>query len=482
MNQKENKTNCGSCFGGIWNLLSRVCKTTEVNQYNTWDNVSENKGNICEYDSPDVVDRLMRKASFVHQNLAQNFEDQIVYFPPSWCDDVKQSVDLYCDAEDIQSFPFWNKLENKKVRIVTTFNGYNNEKMPNFDSCNVRYIENCDQKLKSRFLIIDERLLILGNFGCTNASIEYRLRTDCCETLKQFRNQFWLLYNQAADVPKSNETLKDVIISPSSICENSISENQNTDNQVGTKTDFGQQTDNSDISVEKIQPNNLDYIVGYAHEFYITRSSHEIDMLQYDKEIEIAKKNLGTESSFLTSMNIIDKPVEAIKNWIKQTKSSLDVCMYSFTNNDFSKELIKLVKRKCSVRIIGDDSGDGDYHDQLPNLAKSGCKVKYLGKKIDEFRQVKMHHKLAIRDNSSVLFGSFNWTNSAAKRNYETALTTVDPNIVNQLRLEFLTLWNIACQERKQKSAEKLGQAPNISNIRQNQTKTKTKIKTKIKS
>ena len=53
-----------------------------------------------------------------------------------------------------------------------------------------------------------------------------------------------------------------------------------------------------------------------------------------------------------------------------------------------------------------------------------------------------MHHKFAIIDNKVIMFGSFNWTVQAQKRNRENLHNTSDQDIIFPFSQEFESLWN----------------------------------------
>ena len=52
-----------------------------------------------------------------------------------------------------------------------------------------------------------------------------------------------------------------------------------------------------------------------------------------------------------------------------------------------------------------------------------------------------MHHKFALFDDKVLLTGSYNWTRSAAERNYENLILSEDPALLRAFRLEFDRIW-----------------------------------------
>ena len=126
----------------------------------------------------------------------------------------------------------------------------------------------------------------------------------------------------------------------------------------------------------------------------------------------------------------------AILNEIKHAKRSLDICVFTITDNQISKEIENTFKR-IPVRIISDNDKSGDLGSDIYRFHQNGLKVK-----IDETDK-HMHHKFMIIDNKRVLTGSYNWTVSAAEKNEENIIILNDIQTVNRFSDEFNKLWNV---------------------------------------
>lgn len=109
--------------------------------------------------------------------------------------------------------------------------------------------------------------------------------------------------------------------------------------------------------------------------------------------------------------------------WIDNTKNSIDIAMYSFTNKSIAKRLKNAAKRGVKIRIVADyDQSIHDRYTQIGYLAKyKNIAIRLLRGKYAKRGEYygKMHMKLAIFDNKKVVFGSANWSNAAFKSNYE---------------------------------------------------------------
>eukprot|EP01097_Dermamoeba_algensis_P008098 TRINITY_DN5266_c0_g1_i2.p1 TRINITY_DN5266_c0_g1~~TRINITY_DN5266_c0_g1_i2.p1 ORF type:complete len:156 (+),score=26.63 TRINITY_DN5266_c0_g1_i2:48-515(+) len=123
------------------------------------------------------------------------------------------------------------------------------------------------------------------------------------------------------------------------------------------------------------------------------------------------------------------------QNYIKNAKSSLDICVYTITDNRISKVLIDLHKKGVKVRVITDDEKADDLGSDVQEFIKAGIPVK-----VDR-SPFFMHHKFVVIDNSILLNGSFNWTKGACFNNRENIMVTNDPAFVKPFDKEFEKLW-----------------------------------------
>ena len=125
------------------------------------------------------------------------------------------------------------------------------------------------------------------------------------------------------------------------------------------------------------------------------------------------------------------KIIELIKN----SKKTIDIAMYSFTNKEFSKALKDASNRGVKIRVVLDKKSDNEQFSQGGYLAKyknisvyhlEGIKAtsgKYNGK---------MHSKMAIIDDKYLFIGSANWSFSAFDSNYETLFLSDNFETVNR--------------------------------------------------
>lgn len=132
-------------------------------------------------------------------------------------------------------------------------------------------------------------------------------------------------------------------------------------------------------------------------------------------------------------------PGNEIKNEIKflldHAQTSVDLCIFTITDNELAGKIKACKNRGVKVRIITDDEKVNDNGSEIHKLAKVGIPIK-----IDHSRY-HMHNKFGIIDGRIAITGSFNWTYTATKHNQENLLATSKYEIVKQYNEEFERLW-----------------------------------------
>ncbi|WP_319227550.1 phospholipase D-like domain-containing protein [Draconibacterium orientale] len=132
-------------------------------------------------------------------------------------------------------------------------------------------------------------------------------------------------------------------------------------------------------------------------------------------------------------------PGNDIKNEIKtlldHATQTVDLCIFTITDNELARKIISCHKRGVKVRIITDDEKMEDNGSEIAQLAKAGIPTKI------DHSHYHMHNKFGIIDNKIAITGSFNWTYSATKHNQENLVATTKFEIVKQYDEEFNRLW-----------------------------------------
>ncbi|NOR74052.1 MAG: hypothetical protein GQ525_02720 [Draconibacterium sp.] len=128
----------------------------------------------------------------------------------------------------------------------------------------------------------------------------------------------------------------------------------------------------------------------------------------------------------------IKKTIETI---LKEASLSVDLCVFTITDNELARQIIACHKRRVKVRVITDDNKVKDKGSEIFKLKKAGIQIKI------DHSHYHMHNKFGIIDNRIAITGSFNWTYTATKHNQENLLATSNFDIVKQYHNEFERLW-----------------------------------------
>lgn len=126
-----------------------------------------------------------------------------------------------------------------------------------------------------------------------------------------------------------------------------------------------------------------------------------------------------------------------VLQYLSNTVFAFDLCMYTLSDDYLSDEILRLHDNGIAVRIICDDSKSFDAGTDVRRLAKAGIPVKTDG------HPELMHHKFAVIDEKIVLNGSYNWTRTAAERNYENLIFIENQQLAKTFSHEFDRLWNM---------------------------------------
>ena len=130
-----------------------------------------------------------------------------------------------------------------------------------------------------------------------------------------------------------------------------------------------------------------------------------------------------------------DNCVGKISDLFAQARSSVDICVFTITDNRIVEAIEKAHRRRVQIRVISDDDKAMDAGSDIERLDRSGISVRM------DKSEHHMHHKFAIFDKRQLLSGSYNWTRSAALNNDENFLVTSDPELLKAYTRMFDKLW-----------------------------------------
>ena len=124
---------------------------------------------------------------------------------------------------------------------------------------------------------------------------------------------------------------------------------------------------------------------------------------------------------------------------LKGAQRSIHFMAFSFTTNDFADVMIQKHRQGMTVMGVMDESQfKSNTGTNYPKFRDASMKV-YL-----DGIPGHMHHKVMIIDEEIVIFGSYNFSISAEKRNDETVMIVFDPNFAAQFVSEFWRVYEQA--------------------------------------
>jgi cardiolipin hydrolase len=121
---------------------------------------------------------------------------------------------------------------------------------------------------------------------------------------------------------------------------------------------------------------------------------------------------------------------------IRRSRVSLDVCVFTITDNTLSRALFEARERGLGLRVVTDDDKAWDRGSDIAAMVDAGIEVR------TDRSSAHMHHKFVISDRRLVATGSYNWTRSAARENQENLVVSDAPELVARFREHFDDLWS----------------------------------------
>ena len=142
-------------------------------------------------------------------------------------------------------------------------------------------------------------------------------------------------------------------------------------------------------------------------------------------------------SSNLNEIFFLPKQNEELKDkivdLISTSKKSIKISMYNFSYKKFAKELVDASKNGVKIKIILDKE-KVEKDDEIYKYLKDNKITIIIPKE-------KLHTKIAVFDDETMLIGSLNWTKESFENNYEVVLISKDKEIINEMKF-FINSFN----------------------------------------
>ncbi|XP_040003115.1 mitochondrial cardiolipin hydrolase isoform X2 [Xiphias gladius] len=140
-------------------------------------------------------------------------------------------------------------------------------------------------------------------------------------------------------------------------------------------------------------------------------------------------------SCFCSMPHGVETSFSRLLRRILSATSSLDLCVFAFSNMDLCRAVLALHSRRVTIRVLTDKDYTAITGSQIGVLRKAGICVRC------DVASVYMHHKFAVVDGRLLITGSLNWTLTAVQSNMENILITEEPELVRPFIKEFDRLW-----------------------------------------
>jgi phosphatidylserine/phosphatidylglycerophosphate/cardiolipin synthase-like enzyme len=153
--------------------------------------------------------------------------------------------------------------------------------------------------------------------------------------------------------------------------------------------------------------------------------------------IELLTFSLGAFAKTEVYFSLYDDPESIIIKSIENAEESINIAMYSLTDSEISRAIVRAKERGVVIKIYLDSKEVNAEHSKSRFFIKEGIENVRLSS-----NRYLMHNKFAIIDNKIVITGSYNWTASAGQRNDENLLVLDEEKIVKKYQDYFYHLWD----------------------------------------
>ncbi|XP_041642190.1 mitochondrial cardiolipin hydrolase [Cheilinus undulatus] len=166
------------------------------------------------------------------------------------------------------------------------------------------------------------------------------------------------------------------------------------------------------------------------------RSCNEV--LFFPSELACVERIFNPTSPFTCLCSLphdVETSFSRLLRHILSASSSLDLCVFAFSNMDLGRAILVLHSKGVTIRVLTDKDYAAINGSQIGVLRKAGICVRC------DVGSVYMHHKFAVVDGRLLITGSLNWTLQAVQGNMENIIITDEPDLLHPFIKEFNRLW-----------------------------------------
>ena len=139
--------------------------------------------------------------------------------------------------------------------------------------------------------------------------------------------------------------------------------------------------------------------------------------------------------AFFVSPDVDGVIEQELISLIDRATSTLDVGLYSFTDDQLGAAVIRAHRWGVAVRVILEARNANSTGTEAEKLYEE-----HIPLKVDSASGL-FHHKFAVIDREIVITGSYNWSDSADDDNFENVVVIECPEIAAAFTQEFERLW-----------------------------------------
>ena len=144
----------------------------------------------------------------------------------------------------------------------------------------------------------------------------------------------------------------------------------------------------------------------------------------------------GTDARIIFAAEADEIPALAAE--IKKAKESIRLMVFVFSLDELAESILEVMAADVRVQGIFEKRNSTASWSQLPRLHCAGAQMRQDGNRYT------LHHKVFIIDDHTVITGSFNFSNNAAKSNDENIVIVRNSAIASQYLEEWRRLWDSA--------------------------------------
>jgi len=116
----------------------------------------------------------------------------------------------------------------------------------------------------------------------------------------------------------------------------------------------------------------------------------------------------------------------------------LDIAIYIFTDDQIGDAVLTAWQNGAEVRIFTEEAEACDRYSEIPRLAAAGIPIRTDG------HSGLMHHKFLVINEHTVVTGSYNWSDSADRKNWENVVVIEGPEVARDYAANFELMWSQA--------------------------------------